>query len=158
MSHSVYFSFFTFFTVSRHITSPTLCVSHFPWIDSFLAIIQALQCSFLIVHVFKCFSPYSSSNGFCVSFSTFFQFSRHIPGETVFVSHFPRFSVFWPYCRSYNVLVYFSTFFSFFAIIQVLWCTFLIFHVFHCFLPFSRSYSVHFSFSTFLSVFLHIPG
>ena len=72
-----------------------------------------LECAFLIFHVFECFLPYSRSNSVCVSFSTFLSFlaivqvyfvyfsfstffnvSSHILGPTVFVSHFPRFSVF----------------------------------------------------------------
>jgi hypothetical protein len=89
---------------------------------SFLAIIQVLQCVFLIFHVFHCFSPYSRSYTVFFSFCMFlvflaiftvltcefhiflvFQFSCYIPGQTVFVSHFPRFSFFSPYSRTYSV-------------------------------------------------------
>jgi hypothetical protein len=101
----------------------------FSVIFSFLAIFQHLQCAFLIFH------------GFDVS--------RHIPGKTVFVSYFPRFSVFSPYAMSYNVHFSFFMFFSVsrhiscptvcvshfllfsvFSILQVLECVFIIFHYF----------------------------
>ena len=141
----------------------------------FFGIFQVLQCSFLIFQVFQCFSPYFMSNNLCFSFSMIFSFlaivqvlqcafpfstflsvSRHIPGQTVFVSHFPRFSVFSPYSRSNSVFVSFFTFFSFLAIFHVLECEFLIFHVFQ----FSRHNPgsivciSHFSrFSVFLAIF-----
>ena len=92
------------------------------------------------------------------SFSMFFSLPRHIPGPTVFVSHFP-------------------CFFIFLFIIQVLQRLFLIFHFFECFSPYFTSYSVCFLFCTFfivshqvlcptmpvslfpcLSVFRHDPG
>jgi hypothetical protein len=47
--------------------------------------------------------------------------SHHSLGQTVFVSHFPRFSFF-------------------FVIIQVLPCEFLIFYVFQCFSAYSMFY------------------
>jgi hypothetical protein len=58
--------------------------------------------------------PYSRS--YCVhfSFSTFFSVSCPIPGPTVYISHFPRFSLF-------------------LAMFQVLKFAFHIFHVFQCF-------------------------
>ena len=115
-----------------------MCISHFPRFSVFYAILQALQCAFLIFHVFH--------------------FSCHIPVPRVCISHFPRFSVFLaifqvlqctflifhvfqvffflPYSRSYSVYLSFSTFFSFLTVIQ--------------------AYSVHFSFSTFFSVSHHI--
>jgi hypothetical protein len=34
-SYSLHFSFFTFFSLSCHISSPVLCVSHFPWLSIF---------------------------------------------------------------------------------------------------------------------------
>ena len=138
-----------------HIPGPTMFISHFS--------------------SFQCFSPYFMSNNLCFSFSMIFSFlaivqvlqcafpfstflsvSRHIPGQTVFVSHFPRFSVFSPYSRSNSVFVSFFTFFSFLAIFHVLECEFLIFHVFQ----FSRHNPgsivciSHFSrFSVFLAIF-----
>ena len=91
-----------------------MCVS-FSTFFGFLTIFQDQLCVFFIFHVF--------------------QFSHHIPGPTVCISHFPHFSM----CL---------------AIFQVLQCMLLILHVFQCFLPYSRSYSVHFSFFTFLSDFV----
>jgi hypothetical protein len=48
---------------------------------------------FLRLHFFW---PFSMSYHVCVSFSMFFSVSLHIPGHTVILSHFPRFSVFSP--------------------------------------------------------------
>ena len=85
-----------------------------------------------------------------------FQFSRHIPGPTVCIFHFSRFSVissffksssgcfsfsvnfsFSPYSRSYSVPFSFFTFFSDFVIFQVVKSMFLIFHDFQfsCHIP-----------------------
>jgi hypothetical protein len=81
---------------------------------SFLAILQVLHCAFFLFHSFQYFLPYCRSNWFFVSFSTFFtflaiilvlqcvfliflfffSFSGRISPPTVFVSHFPSFSVF----------------------------------------------------------------
>ena len=100
------------FKFSRHIPGSTVCISHFSgfsvissffkWssgcfsfsmIFSFLAIFYVVQWIFLnfppfsvllaIFHVLKCV------------FLIFrdFQFSRHIPGPTVCISHFSSFSV-----------------------------------------------------------------
>ena len=155
MSYSVHFSFFTFFSVSHHISCPTTWVSHFPrlWFSphiagrtvivsisilvSSLTIFQLLHCVFLILHLFQ--NP------------------RYIPRPTMCVSHFTSFSVLSPYCRSYSVHFSFSTFFSFLSIIQVLKGVFLIFEIFQGFSPYFTSYGVHFSFSTFFSVSRHIP-
>ena len=112
---SGFFSFFTFLNVSRHFPGPTVCVFHFLNFLSFFTIFHVLQCAFLIFHHFHCFSPYSRSNRFCFSFFTFlgvsrhislptvfififhdFQFSRHIPGPRVCISHFPFFQCFLP--------------------------------------------------------------
>jgi hypothetical protein len=57
---------------------------------SFLATIQGLKLRF--------------------SFSTYFSVSSHIPGHTVFVSYFARFSVFSPYSKSYSVHFSFHVF------------------------------------------------
>ena len=128
----MYFSFFTFFSVSSHILGPTVCVSHFERFSLFLAIFQVLPSEFLIFLLCQCFF-----------------FFHHIPGLIVFVSHFPRFSVFSPSSRSCIVYLSFSTFlsvschipgqtvfvshfphFSVLAIFQFLQCALLIFHVF----------------------------
>ena len=110
----VYLSFLNFFTISCHIPGS--------------------KCVFLILHNFQCFSPYFMSYHVIFSFSMFFSFlallllvllwtflifhifqcfSRHIPGPTVWVSHFPFWSVFLPYSRSYRV------YFSFFTVFNV---------------------------------------
>ena len=43
---------------------------------------------------FSLFSPYSRSYSVFFSICTFFSVSRHIPGDTFFASHIPRYSVF----------------------------------------------------------------
>ena len=91
---SRFFSFFTFLNASRHISSPIGCVFQFSKFFSFFVIFQGLQCSFLNIHNFQCFSPYSRSNSVFVSFYSFFQFSRYNPDPTVCFSHFSCFSVF----------------------------------------------------------------
>ena len=95
-SKSVCVSFSTFFQFSRHIPSPTLCISQFLCISVFLTLFQILKCPFLIFHVLQYFSPYSRSYIELFSFSKFFSFSRHISVHTVFVYHFLRFSVLSP--------------------------------------------------------------
>ena len=165
----MFLSFFTFFSVTCHISHHTVCISHFPPFSVFLAIFQVKQCLCLIFHVFI--------------------FSRNIPCPTVCISHFPPFSVFLniflsnSVCISFFALFSFLTivFFSFFtflnvsrhisrptvcvfhfpklsflAIFQVRQYAFLIFHLFQCFSPQCRSYTVFFSFFTFFSVFCHI--
>ena len=86
------FLFSTFLSISNHIPRPTVYISSFP--------------------CFECFSPYSRSYSVHFSFPTFlvfltifqlllcvflfshdFQFSRHTPGPTVYISHFLRFWV-----------------------------------------------------------------
>ena len=98
---------------------------------------QVLQCAFLIFHAFHCFSTYPRSYSELFSFSKFFSVSRHIPCHTVFISHFPHFSVF-------------------LAIFQVIKCVCLIFHVFlvSCHIPSPTVCISHFlCFSVFLALF-----
>ena len=143
-------------------------------IFSFLAIFHVLQWTFLnfppfsvflaIFHVLKCV------------FLIFrdFQFSRHIPGPSECISHFPRFLVISSFFKSSSGCFSFSMIFSFLAIFHVLQWTFqniphflsfprhisrpkvCISHFpwFSVFSPYSRSYSVHFSFFTFFSDFV----
>ena len=94
-----------------------------------------------------------------VSFFTFPSFSSHIPGPTMFVSHFPRLSVFSTYSRYYSACVSFLTFFRFLALLQVLVCTFFIFPDFDSFSKYFRSYNVsHFPrYSVFLDIFQFLP-
>jgi hypothetical protein len=79
---------------SRHTPYPTVCISHFPRFSVFFGHIpDPKECVYLFT-LFSVFLPYCMS--YCVhfSFSTFLSVSHHIPGQTVFVSHFPRFSVY----------------------------------------------------------------
>ena len=123
----------------------------------FLAIFQVIQCLCIIIHVF--------------------QFSCHIPGPTVLISHFASF---WVFLALFHVLQcvflfsmnsvfslnpgpnycisHFSRFPVFLSIFHVLQCAFLISQIFECLLPYSRSYSVHFSFPPFSMFFaiLHV--
>jgi hypothetical protein len=137
MSYSVCLSFCTFFSVSRHISYPTIWASHFPRMSlfspysrsynvsfsfsllvSFIAIFQVLQWAFLIFHDFQCFLPYSRSYSACVSFSMFFSFLNKIQVlQFVFLN---------------------SRFLLFLSIFQVIQCLCLIFHVFQ----FSFHYTV----------------
>jgi hypothetical protein len=96
-----------FFSVSCHISCPTMWFFFISSFVSFLAIFQVLQCVFHIFHVF--------------------QVSHHNPNPTVCVSHIPRFSVFLPYSRFYYVHFSFIMFFLFLAIFHVLQ---FVFHIF----------------------------
>jgi len=127
-SNNVHFSFFNVLSVSCYISYPTVCFS-FSMIFSFLAILQVLQWTLLI---------------FKVS-----QFSNCIPGPTVCISHFPRFSVFLAYSRSYSVHFSFSTFSIFLQYSRSYSVHSYLFHVFQCFLPYFMSYSGCLSFSMF---------
>ena len=153
------FLIFYVFQFFQHIPGPRVCIAHFSRFSvflticqvihdcvlffSFLAIIQVLQWSFLIVHIFQCFSPYSSSYSVCVSFSTFFSFFF------LFLFLF-LFCFVLPFCRSYSVpftlfhvfqfschipaptvcISHFLHFTVFFTIFHSLQCVYLIFHVF----------------------------
>jgi hypothetical protein len=99
-SYRVYYSYFTFITVSRHIPGPTVCVSHFKCFFSFLTIIQVLWSIFTILHVFQCFSQYSRSYNICVSFSTFFSFLTTIQILQCVFFIFHVYHCFSPYSRS----------------------------------------------------------
>ena len=82
---------------SWNIPGPTVYISHFSRFLVLLAVFLFLPGIFLIVpHFsrFSWFSPYSRSYSGHFSFFTFFSVSRHIPGHTVFVFHFPHFSIF----------------------------------------------------------------
>ena len=105
---SGFFSFFFFLQFSLYIL-------HFFTFFIFLTIFQVLQCAFFIFHVFKWvfFFFFCHIPGPRVSvshYSGFFSVSRQIPDHTVFVSHFPLFSVFLTYSRSYSVRFSFFTF------------------------------------------------
>ena len=107
-------------------------MSHFPCYLRFLAIFQFLQCVFSFSRFsfssFVSFLKLFQVLSVCVSFSTVFSVSSHIPGPAVCVCVcvcvcFHVFSVFLPYARSYSV--HFSRFSVFFAIFHFLPCEFL---------------------------------
>ena len=74
----------------------------------------------LIFHVLNCVFLISRD----------FQFSRHIPGPTVCLSHFSRFAVILSFFKWSSGFFSFSMIFSFLAIFHVLKCVFLIFRDF----------------------------
>ena len=159
-SYILYFSYLTFFTVSRYIPRPNRLVFFlhvfqcfspyfmyyhvsfsFSSFVSFLAKFQVLECVCNIFHVFQ-FSHHNPGPTMCVSFYTFISFLSILQVLPCF-SHFPLLSVFSKYSRSYSVCFSFSTFFRFFTIFLVLQCAFLtllsfsvlldIFQVIQCF-------------------------
>ena len=150
-SYSVPVPFSTFFQFPRHNPGLTVCIFCFPWFSVFSPYSSSslghfsfsrFSMSLAIFHVQHCvshflwfsvLSPYSRSYSVHSTFSTFISLPRHIPGPTVFVSHFP-------------------CFFIFLFIIQVLQRLFLIFHFFECFSPYFTSYSVCFLFCMFFIV------
>ena len=134
--------YFTYSTVTRHISDPEVCVSHFARFSLFFAIFLVLPCEFLILLIchFSCHipcrtmwvfhypcwwvvSPYYTSYSRRFSFFPLFSVSRHIPCHTKFVSHFPCFTILSPRSRSYS----FTLFLSIFQFIQ---CLCPILHVF----------------------------
>ena len=133
-------------SVSCHISCCIMWVFSFSSFVSFLATFPVLHCEIFIFHVFSV--------------------SRTIPVHTVFVFHFPHFSIFSPYSMSYSVCFSFHTFFTVYRHISfpTLWVTFslfvsflALFHVLQCFclilqvFQFSRHnpgptvYIIHFS-------------
>ena len=132
----MYFSHFTFFTVSCYTPVPKSLV--------------------FFLHVFQYFSPYFMSYHVNFSFSTFVSFLAIFKVQqcefiiSLLVSFLAKFQVLQCVCLILHI-------FQFSYQILVLQCIFLMFHIFHCFLPYSRSYSVHFSLFTFFSVSCNIP-
>ena len=115
--------------------------SVFPSFPRFSKILpyQVLHCSFLIFHVFECFSINFTSYTVCFPFSNFFSFLAIFQVLQVCISPFPRFRVL-P------------------AILQVNDCFCLIFHVFSVFLSYSTSWSVCFSLSMIFLFSHHNQG
>jgi hypothetical protein len=133
---------------SRHNTGPRVWISHISRSSLFLVIFHVLQCVFLILHIFQCFLPYFMSYRVNFSISSFVsflfinqvlqfnfllfqigQFSCHIPGLSLCVSHFARFSVFIAIFHVLPCGFSFSSFVSFLVINKFLECEFLIFLV-----------------------------
>jgi hypothetical protein len=174
-SYSVYFLYFTCFTVSRHIQVPTVWLSHFSRFSVFLTIFQVIQWLCLIFPIFQ-FSHQNPGPTVCIYHISRFSISRHIPVPTVCVFLILHvFQGFLPYFISFHVSFSFSSFLSFLAIFQDLQCEFLIslvgqisrhipvprvcishLHVFQCFSPHSRSYSDCVSFSLFFGFLTQI--
>ena len=70
-----------------------------------LTIFQVLQCVFLTVHVFQCFSPYFMSYHVSFSFSSFISFLAIFQVLNCVCLILHVFQCFSPYSRSYSVCV-----------------------------------------------------
>ena len=114
---------------------------------------SVLKCVFLIFRDFQ-FSRHIPGPTVCISHFSRFSVFRHFSSRQVDVSHFPWFSVFLPYSTSYSGHFKFSTFFSFPCHISRPKVCISHFPWFSVFSPYSRSYCVHFSFFTFCSDFI----
>ena len=66
------------FSIFSPNSNPKVSISHFSHSSLFFAKFQVLQCVFLIVKSFECFSPYSRSSSVYLLFFRFFIVSRHI--------------------------------------------------------------------------------
>ena len=172
----MHFSFSKFFSVSRHIPVPTVCVSHFTRFFSVSRHIPAPTVCVSHFARFSVFSPHSRSYHVSFSFSSFVRFLAifqvqqcvclifhvfdflalfQVLSCALFIFHIFQFSGHIPgptVCVSH-----FARLKVFLAIFWVLEFAFLSFHFFLCFSPYSRSYSVCFSFCTFFRVFFFFP-
>ena len=144
------FIFFNFFSVSHHIPGPTFCVSHYPRFSFFSPFPTSYTGHFSFSRFFIGFTIFQVKQCLCTIFDVF-QFSRHIPGPTVYISPFSRFSVSIFQVIQYLCLIFhvfkfsghisgpavcishFSRFSLFLPIFKVLQCVYLIFHDFQCF-------------------------
>ena len=168
----MHFSFSKFFSVSRHIPVPTVCISHFTRFFSVSRHIPAPTVCVSHFARFSVFSPHSRSYHVSFSFSSFVRFLAifqvqqcvclifhvfdflalfQVLSCALFIFHIFQFSGHIPgptVCVSH-----FARLKVFLAIFWVLEFAFLSFHFFLCFSPYSRSYSVCFSFCTFFRVF-----
>ena len=129
MSYSVCFSFHKLFSVSHHISCPTMWLSPFPRCQFACHIPGATVCNF---H-FSFFSNFSCHlPGHAVFFLIFhvFQFSRQNLGPTVCISQYFMYSTLSLQISGPTVCASHTTYFSvIFAIIHVLAYEFLIFLV-----------------------------
>ena len=87
-----------------------------------------------------------------------FQFSRHIPGPSVCISHFSRFLVISSFFKSSSGCFSFSMIFSFLAIFHVLQWTVLIFQLFSVFLAIFHVLKCVFLIFRDFQFSHHIPG
>ena len=111
---------------------------NFPPFSVFLAIFHVLKCVFLIFRDF--------------------QFSRHIPGRTVCISHFSRFAVISSFFKLSRGCFSFSIILSFLAIFHVLQRTFLNFPPFSVFLAIFHVLKCVFLIVRDFQFSRHIPG
>ena len=168
----MHFSVSKFFSVSRHIPVPTVCISHFTRFFSVSCHIPAPTVCVSHFARFSVFSPHSRSYHVSFSFSSFVRFLAifqvqqcvclifhvfdflalfQVLSCALFIFHIFQFSGHIPgptVCVSH-----FARLKVFLAIFWVLEFAFLSFHFFLCFSPYSRSYSVCFSFCAFFRVF-----
>jgi hypothetical protein len=115
MSYRGHFSFSRFFRFPRHISCPTVCVSHFPHFQ----ISSRIPGSTVCIHHFSGFSKFLVIFHYLkivILIFRDFQFSRHIPCPTVWISHFSRFSMISSFFKTSSVCFSFSMIFSFLAI------------------------------------------
>ena len=87
-----------------------------------------------------------------------FQFSRHIPGPTVRISHFSRFSVILSFFKWSSGFFSFSMIFSFLAIFHVLQWTFLYHPTYSVFLAIFHVLLCELLIFLICQSSLHIPG
>ena len=111
------------FQFSHHIPGPTACISHFPrfpvflpysrsysvcfsfsTIFCFLAILQVLPCEFLIFLIFILLAILQVLQ-YAYLILHVFEFSHHIPGSTLCISHFSTFFVFSRHISSPKVCI-----------------------------------------------------
>ena len=131
MSYSVHFARLS--VISSFFKSSSGCFS-FYIIFSFLAIFPVLQWTFLKFPPFSVLLDiFHVPNCLFLIFRDF-QFSRHIPGPSVCISHFSRLSVISSFFKSSSGSFSFSMIFSFLALFHVLQWTFLNFPPFSVFL------------------------
>ena len=104
--------YFTYSTIFRDISAPTVGASHIKYFSMIFAIIHVVACEFLILLV-------------C-------HFSRHIPGPTMWVFHFFVGEFYRLFTGPTVGISHFSRLSVFLAIFQVIQCLSLIFHVFQC--------------------------
>ena len=171
------FLIFCDFQFSRHIPGPTVCISHFsPFsvissffnsssrcfsfslIFSFLAIFHVLQWTFLNFPPFSVFLAIFHVLKWVFLIFRDFQFSRHNPGPTVCISHFPNFSVILSFFKTSSGCFSFSMIFRFLAIFHVLQWIFLNFPPFSIFLAIFHVLKFVFLIFCDFQFSRHIPG
>jgi hypothetical protein len=87
-SLSSYFSILTIIHYSHDYPGRTVYISHIPFFSLFLPIFQSYRVCFSFSILFSVFLLYSRSYSVHFTFSSVFSVSSHIPGHTVYISHF----------------------------------------------------------------------